>query len=170
MITRRARKNYGILHASIFVPGLHSDEQAHYDRFTGQKLARDQITWFVRKGQRVSDEIRLPHKFFRRFRKVTPWTATLVTCQLDDAPKNMLSGAPGANGRGSSQVQVLCHLTANLTAVPTELFTKKRRFFRKYYEADYEIAMVVGGGGLRFELVYKGTTYGTVGAHYVSEL
>lgn len=165
-ITRRARKNYGILHSSVFIQGLHSEALSYTDSFTGQKLAKNQITWFVRKGANISDDTRLPHSFFRRFRKVSPWNATLVICNSDRAPTSLVRTQAGS-GNG---VEVLCHLTADLSKVPKALFKKKRRFFRKYYEAGYEIAMVIAGGGLRFELVYNNVTYGSVAVQYVNEL
>lgn len=48
-ITRRARRSYGVPINAPFIDGKHSERDAIIDQQTGQKMARDQISWFIRK-------------------------------------------------------------------------------------------------------------------------
>lgn len=48
-IVRRARRSYGVPVNQPFIAGKHLEQDAFTDRHTGQKLARDQISWFIRK-------------------------------------------------------------------------------------------------------------------------
>lgn len=48
-ITRRARRSYGVPINAPFIDGKHSERDAMVDQQTGQKLAKDQVSWFIRK-------------------------------------------------------------------------------------------------------------------------
>ena len=48
-IVRRARRWYGVPINAPFIPEKHLEQDAMYDQQTGQKLAKDQISWFIRK-------------------------------------------------------------------------------------------------------------------------
>ena len=53
-IVRRARRSYGVPVNQPFVPGKHLELDAFVDPHTGRKLARDQISWFIRKVMSLS--------------------------------------------------------------------------------------------------------------------
>ena len=48
-IVRRARRSYGVAMKESFVPGKHLECDAIIDDPSGQKLARNQVSWFIRK-------------------------------------------------------------------------------------------------------------------------
>jgi hypothetical protein len=35
--------------SEIFIPGKHSERDAYIDKYTGKKMAMNQISWFIRK-------------------------------------------------------------------------------------------------------------------------
>ena len=63
---------YGTLTISHFIPGRHLEEDAFIDPLTKQKMARNQISWFVYKGAPISDDKKISQEFHRTFRKTTP--------------------------------------------------------------------------------------------------
>ena len=48
-IVRRARRSYGVPTKQHFIEGKHLEEDATTDAHTGQKLAQNQVSWFIRK-------------------------------------------------------------------------------------------------------------------------
>lgn len=47
-VVRRARRSYGVPTNQPFIEGKHLEEDMYYDKETGHKLARNQISWFIR--------------------------------------------------------------------------------------------------------------------------
>ncbi len=48
-IVRRARRSYGVAMKESFIPGKHLEKDAVIDGPSGEKLARNQVSWFIRK-------------------------------------------------------------------------------------------------------------------------
>ena len=48
-IVRRARRSYGVPTYLAFIPGKHMEVDLHVDSETGERLAKNQISWFIRK-------------------------------------------------------------------------------------------------------------------------
>ena len=48
-IVRRARRSYGVAMKETFIPGKHLEIDAMIDEPSGEKLARNQVSWFIRK-------------------------------------------------------------------------------------------------------------------------
>ena len=47
-IVRRARRSYGVPTNQPFIEGKHLEKDMYFDKETGQKLAKNQISWFIR--------------------------------------------------------------------------------------------------------------------------
>lgn len=47
-VVRRARRSYGVPTNQPFIEGKHQERDAYYNPETGIKLARNQISWFIR--------------------------------------------------------------------------------------------------------------------------
>jgi hypothetical protein len=47
-VVRRARRSYGVPTNQPFIEGKHDEKDMYYDAETGHKLARNQISWFIR--------------------------------------------------------------------------------------------------------------------------
>ena len=48
-VKRRARRSYGVAGQQPFITGKHLERDAIIDEHTGQKMARNQVSWFIRK-------------------------------------------------------------------------------------------------------------------------
>ena len=55
-IVRRARRSYGVPVDHPIIEGKHHEQDAMFQAQTGQKLAKNQISWFIRKGQVMADD------------------------------------------------------------------------------------------------------------------
>lgn len=148
-VERLCRKNYGTISSQIFVPGKHSDEDAWIDPQTGKKMARNQISWFIRKGQPITDERRFSNHFHRNFKYVTPFIDAMVASSSDHPPT-----------RFEGDVHVVCRMTSNLSSVPKALFEKRWKGLRSFYSARYRLDMTIESAEIKFELVYKDRSYG----------
>ena len=73
-IVRRARRSYGVPVDHPFIEGKHHEQDAMYQGQTGQKLAKNQISWFIRKGQVMADD--------QTFRKFSHISSSFVTCDM----------------------------------------------------------------------------------------
>lgn len=88
---RLSRKHYGTYASETFIPGVHNDQDAYVDRFTGRKMAKGQMTWLVDKGERLPEalpkiaEIELAANFKVNDDRI--FGAVLVGCDEDIAPR-----------------------------------------------------------------------------------
>ena len=48
-VFRRARRSYGVPTSKQFIPGIHNPEDMFVDPDSGQQLARNQVSWFIKK-------------------------------------------------------------------------------------------------------------------------
>ena len=71
-IVRRARRNYGVPTAQIFVEGKHDEKDAYTDQHTGKKMAGNQISWFIRKNQPMADNEKFSNSPLFPFSPHTP--------------------------------------------------------------------------------------------------
>ena len=55
-VLRRARRSYGVPTNQVYIPGKHDNNDLYLDPETGEKLARNQMSWFIRKNQVMSDD------------------------------------------------------------------------------------------------------------------
>ncbi|KAH0558375.1 hypothetical protein GP486_004965 [Trichoglossum hirsutum] len=150
-VTRVARRSYGAPTSQLFIPGMHLEEDAFYDRFTGRKMAKNQISWFIRKQhQPVTDDHTFSYAFSRHFRTVTPWTDTLVSCEADRPPTRY----------DPAVVRKHCNIVSDLTHLKKSRFSRRWKNWRPYYMAEYELVMNLKNNNLGFALHYKGNRYG----------
>ncbi|KAF3930695.1 hypothetical protein ABW19_dt0208425 [Dactylella cylindrospora] len=143
-VERLCRKNYGTVSSQLFIPGKHLDEDAWIDPQTNKKMARNQVSWFIRKGQPITDERRFSNHFHRNFKHITPFLDAMVASSSDNPPN-----------RVEGDVHVVCRMTSDLSTVPKNLFDKKWKGLRSFYSARYRLDMTIESAEIKFELVYK---------------
>ncbi|KAL9010209.1 MAG: hypothetical protein Q9173_004836 [Seirophora scorigena] len=96
-ITRRARRWYRVTVNESFVEGKHRAEDRCVNVDTGQALAKDQIRWFIKKDQIMSDEETFRYNFHRDFRHTAAsGRITSLSCASDSPPSRL---EPPARGR-----------------------------------------------------------------------
>ncbi|KAI9683419.1 MAG: hypothetical protein M1829_005491 [Trizodia sp. TS-e1964] len=154
-VVRRARRSYGSPTSQIFVYGRHLEEDAYLDSLTGLKMARNQISWFIRKNQPMGEDEKFSHSFYRPFRKCLPWEDSLVSCELDVPPL-----------RWDSSVTKHCTIKSDLTHLHKSNFKRKWKNWRRYYTANYNLVIRVNGAKLNFELSYNNQTYGVASVEF----
>ncbi|KAI5842032.1 hypothetical protein BZA05DRAFT_464152 [Tricharina praecox] len=149
-VVRLSRRNYGTPMSTPFIDGRHSETDAYLDPFTGAKMAKNQISWFIRRGDPLSDDTRVVRAFTRTFRKYQgPWVDTMVACELDPPPGTVVD-----------DVKTICTIAADLADVKKSKYSRKWRYFRRFYVACYTLDLTVLSGEMRFELVFNGESYG----------
>ncbi|KAF3177011.1 hypothetical protein TWF788_007858 [Orbilia oligospora] len=148
-VERLCRKNYGTVSSQLFIEGKHRAEDAWIDPQTGKKMARNQVSWFILKGQPLTDERRFSNHFHRNFKHITPFLDAMVASSSDNPPN-----------RVEGDVHVVCRMTSDLSTVPKNLFDKKWKGLRSFYSARYRLDMTIESAEIKFELVYKDRSYG----------
>ncbi|KAI5807165.1 hypothetical protein EDC01DRAFT_781954 [Geopyxis carbonaria] len=151
-VTRLARRHYGAPMSTPFIPGRHLESDAYPDPVTGQKMARNQVSWFIRKGDALPEQHTATRHFTRSFRKYSgPWFDALVYCESDTAPSRI-----------TPEVKHLCTIETDLSGVKKSEYEKRWKRWSKFYTARYSLDVSVRSGGMMFQLCFKGASYGGV--------
>ncbi|RPB01606.1 actin-like ATPase domain-containing protein [Choiromyces venosus 120613-1] len=149
---RRARRHYGTPMSTPFVPGRHSDRDAYTDPITGRKMARNQVSWFLQKGELITDDRRITRNFCRTFKKYSgPWVDSMVACDLDRPPS-----------RVTQDVMHICNITADLSSVSKSSYEKKWKGWKKFYIARYNLDLSISSGDMKFELIFRRASFGSI--------
>ncbi|KAL8831907.1 MAG: hypothetical protein Q9170_005100 [Blastenia crenularia] len=154
-ITRRSRKWYGVTINEPFIQGVHVDEDRYPDTGTGQVLARNQVRWFIRKNQTLSDEETFRHVFHRDFLYLGPWKDSLVSCTSDPPPSRL-----------EPPVIKLCSITTDLTHLSKKHFARRWRRFQRYYTAHYTLCLGLRDNNLTFSLEFQGRQYSAASVEF----
>ncbi|KAG0641158.1 hypothetical protein HOY80DRAFT_1114338, partial [Tuber brumale] len=155
-IVRRARRHYGTPMSTLFIPGRHSERDAYIDPLTGRRMARNQVSWFLHKGDPITDDRRITRNFCRSFKKYSgPWVDSMVACDLDHPPT-----------RVTRDVKHVCNITADLSSVSKSSYEKKWRNWRRFYIARYNLDLSILSGEMKFELIFKGASYGSISVDF----
>lgn len=124
-VVRLARRNYGTPTINPFIHGKHEEQDAYVDSLTGRKMAKNQIAWFIRKGDELSDSRHITRAFTRTFRKYSgPWRDSMVVCDLDEPPSRI-----------SPSVSLLCVIEADLSSIKKSSYEQKWVHWRRVYTA-----------------------------------
>ncbi|PUU81894.1 hypothetical protein B9Z19DRAFT_1042212 [Tuber borchii] len=155
-VVRRVRRHYGTPMSTPFIQGRHSERDAYSDPITGRKMARNQVAWFLQKGEPIADDRRITRNFCRSFKKYSgPWIDSMVACDLDRPPS-----------RVTRDVKHVCNITADLSSVSKSCYEKKWKNWRKYYIARYNLDLTISSGDMKFELIFKGASFGSISVDF----
>ncbi|KAI9842642.1 MAG: hypothetical protein M1837_007009 [Sclerophora amabilis] len=154
-IVRRARRSYGVPTTQVFIDGYHQEKDAFTDPLTGKKMAMNQVSWFIRRNQPVSDEQKFSHTFYRHFKDVKPWRDCLVSCVADIPP-----------AQWDQAVHKHCTIQSDLSSLDKSRFKRKWRDWKRYYTASYELVMNLRNNNLSFELRFRGSTFGIASVEF----
>ena len=148
-VVRKARRSYGVLINQPFIEGKHLQEDAWREPETGLLLAKNQVSWFIRRNQAMTDESTFRHTFVRNFRTLCPWKDCLVSSTKEVAPQRWEDG-----------VVKHCTINSDLTGLSKKNFQKRWRKLQPYYTAKYDLVMNVKNSNLTMSLEFKETRYG----------
>jgi len=151
-------KHYGLATSQPFSSFEHSEADAYYDTFDGQKKARDQVVWLIKKGDAIFStapkhaSIRLCRKFGRNDPRV--FKTLLVSSDHDQAAQRLvdvpeglcflLSGILNAYSCLASRTDI--PITYDFTNIPEKDLTRPRPGRRRssYFMVYFEIEIHLG--------------------------
>ncbi|EPS43230.1 hypothetical protein H072_2762 [Dactylellina haptotyla CBS 200.50] len=149
---RRCRRHYGTELLKHFDPMVHSEVDAMISTFSGLKMAKNQISWIINRGDNTDSNKRFRLSCvtsFNRGEKLIH-TTQLVACDSDEAAANLRD----------KEVYDLCLLTADLSEVPEREFDECQIGSNTFLRAEFSIEMTFLPADIRFETWFKGKCYG----------
>jgi hypothetical protein len=108
---RKCRRHYGVSVSQPFSSYKHSERDAYTDPFDGEKKARGQMTWFLKKGDAILStepkhaSIEICRKFGLTDDKV--FRTTIMACENDEAPASYADFPNGTAPTLSSRAMLI---------------------------------------------------------------
>lgn len=158
---RKCRRHYGTPASEPFSAFKHTEEDAYIDEHDGEKYAKGQMSWLIKKGdpllssQARHAEIELYRTFDATDSRV--FKARLVACDADVAPRRYADDS-------AYNVTIL---SADLSSVPESKFQVARSGpqGKPYFIANFKINISLTSN-LKFWLTFNGQEYGSVTTQY----
>ncbi|KAI6790853.1 actin-like ATPase domain-containing protein [Hortaea werneckii] len=153
VLSRKARRHYGVVVNRPFDEKVHSDSAKYWDDFESCWKAKDQMRWYIRKGDTIPSDAPVLFSFHRCFELNDRNEANhaLIVCDDDNAPSQC-----------EASTRSICVMQSDLEDVPAHLWRWKRSSKGPYKKLSFEMGMQIQSGGLRFDLRVDNVTYGKV--------
>ncbi|KAI7470725.1 actin-like ATPase domain-containing protein [Hortaea werneckii] len=153
VLSRKARRHYGVVVSKPFDEKVHSNGVKYWDDLESCWKARDQMIWYIRKGDTIPSDEPVLFSFYRSFEPNDSKDANhkLMVCDDDKAPSQR-----------NSSTRSVCVMHSDLEDVPAYLWHQKRSSKCPYKILTFEMGMQIQSGGLRFDLRVDDVTYGKV--------
>ncbi|KAK4957516.1 hypothetical protein LTR10_005481 [Elasticomyces elasticus] len=145
--TRRCPISYGVLCRELYDAVKHQGEDVEQDPYTKKRFAEKQVSWFVKKGDKVDVQRGVNHRFQKKIdlgRERDPWRAAIVSSSL---PTNQLPRSLRYEG-----VKQVCTIETILDT--QDMKRKNNKWYhlrREYNEAEFDVKLLVGTG-IQFEV------------------
>ncbi|KAI5253810.1 hypothetical protein E4T42_02780 [Aureobasidium subglaciale] len=138
VLSRKARRHYGIVCSEAFDAAKHSRRDRYIDNVTKETIARNQMSWHVKKGQDMPTKTPI----------TLPFCRTIAVG--DDIPNNhaveiMFNDreiAPQGYSIATG-THKLCQIDANFRKIPRKFFKKKTKNAVSYRRLDFEIGVLL---------------------------
>ncbi|GAB1730368.1 hypothetical protein NU195Hw_g7572t1 [Hortaea werneckii] len=159
VLSRKARRHYGVKHSSRFDSSIHSEHLRYWDNLKLCWKADNQMTWFITKGETVRPDGPVFFEFHRKYQQPSDKIVTdhLIVCDQDVAPREY----------NDHNARKICALKTDLGRVPAHHWkTRVNSHGTHYQELHYVLGMQIGSGGLRFDFRVDGVVYGNVVATF----
>jgi hypothetical protein len=118
---RKCRRNYGISVSQSFSSFRHSEDDAYFDPFDGEKKAKGQMTWLLKKGDMLLSnkpkhaEIDICRRFGLKDNRV--FESKLVAFDDDDPPPQRYAELPIGSGMSLTLLSQAVLVQANSKSV-----------------------------------------------------
>ncbi|KAH7079498.1 hypothetical protein FB567DRAFT_123409 [Paraphoma chrysanthemicola] len=128
----------------------HEGKELVRDPLNGKMYIVQSIAWFVRKGEPVSVDQPIVHRFVKKVSPGDPRRAfptSVIESSLDSAalPDQM-----------NEHTRILCEISSDLTAADEKKFVEKNKNFwslkKHYFRIEYSVRVLIGPADIRFEL------------------
>ncbi|KAK6000862.1 hypothetical protein QM012_003587 [Aureobasidium pullulans] len=162
VLSRKARRHYGILCNKTFIAGRHSKKNKYWDNKQLNYKALDQLDWHIKQGNDLPTDqpilLRFHCTWFYHEGYPESSTSTIIVSDASDAPEEYVL---------SNETRVLCKLEVNLDSVPRRHFQVRCNSFGEcYLYLAHDIGLTVQSGALCFDLRVDGVVYGVVRADF----
>ncbi|RMY77204.1 hypothetical protein D0862_13600 [Hortaea werneckii] len=158
VLSRKARRHYGVRATSRLNRFIHSEEAKYWDSLEECWRAKNQMTWYITKGDNVSCDEPVLFPFHRCFLSTDSKIATssLTVCEDDVAPTS-----------ANDQTRTVCRMVADLNDVPKYLWESKTNSKGiRYQKLRYHLGMRITSGGIQFDFRVDDVVYGEVTASF----
>ncbi|KAH7071272.1 hypothetical protein BKA63DRAFT_70009 [Paraphoma chrysanthemicola] len=128
----------------------HEGKELVRDPLNGKMYIVQSIAWFVRKGEPVSVDQPIVHRFVKKVSPGDPRRAfptSVIESSLDSTalPDQM-----------NEHTRILCEISSDLTAADEKKFVEKNKNFwslkKHYFRIEYSVRVLIGPADIRFEL------------------
>ncbi|KAH7141116.1 hypothetical protein EDB81DRAFT_692772 [Dactylonectria macrodidyma] len=159
---RLARKFYGTPTSTPYIAGIHHEDDAYIDEYTGRKYAKGQMNWLIEKGDRLPEgnnpktlSIRVCSHFTAgEDRSIS---AVLVGCSEDSAPKRF----------ADDSAVIVCRVRGDLSDIDLKTLPKARKpNGEEYWEIDFELQATLKADVILWKALYKGKQVGETTVSY----
>ncbi|KAF2827017.1 hypothetical protein CC86DRAFT_350249 [Ophiobolus disseminans] len=128
----------------------HEGKELVRDPLNGKLYIVQSIAWFVRKGEPVSVDQPIVHRFIKKVSPGDPRRAfptSVIECSLD-------SGALPA--QMNEHTRIMCEISSDLSTADEKKFVEKNKNFwslkKHYFRIEYAVRVLIGPADIRFEL------------------
>ncbi|KAJ5782155.1 hypothetical protein N7457_003929 [Penicillium paradoxum] len=158
-----ARQSLGTLMSLEFVEGVHREKDKYLDATTGGWRARNQIRWYLYKGQDVSKSDPIQHLFHRTYTNESDFKNTAIKtiflqCDSENPPTQR-----------DSTVSELCTIEWNTSDISYYELEDNYGRYGPYKYLDYEIEVRPSGASNDFAIIYQGEKLDSRNAHVAYE-
>ncbi|KAF2125577.1 hypothetical protein P153DRAFT_400379 [Dothidotthia symphoricarpi CBS 119687] len=131
----------------------HRGLQAVRDPLNGRLYLTHAIAWFVKKGEPVSIDSPIVHRFVKNIDHGDPRRAFPTSVIESDLDANEL---PDQMNRST---RILCEISSDLSTADERRFVEKNKHFwslkKHYFRIEYAIRVLIGPADIRFELWFN---------------
>ncbi|KAG9958288.1 actin-like ATPase domain-containing protein, partial [Aureobasidium melanogenum] len=162
VVSRKARRHYGVLIGQVFVSGKHSEKNKYWDNEEQLFKATNQLTWHIKKDADLPTDEPILLGFYRNWPCHEGFpescSAEIIVSDATEIPQEY---------EQSHETRILCKLEVALDSVPRrhyKLCTNSRA--GRYRRLSFQIGLTVQSGALCFDLRVDGIVYGVVRADF----
>ncbi|VUC36482.1 unnamed protein product [Clonostachys rosea] len=155
-----ARSSLGVSYSELFQYGVHREEDKYLDESEGVWRAKNQMRWYLKKGEAVSSDHPVRHEFYRSYEDEDEFEGNFADAMLqcdDDCPPE----------RKTSSVKTLCTVNSRLDHISFEdLEDYIAPNGRELKKVSYGIEMVPSGASTLFCVYYGDERLGSENATF----
>ncbi|THW57027.1 actin-like ATPase domain-containing protein [Aureobasidium pullulans] len=162
VLSRKARRHYGIRINRKFDEAVHSTKNKYWDIYTETYRARNQISWHANKGDDLPIDEPIIMSYSVRWNYLDPvpeyHKIKIIVSDASKAPEEY---------DVTVETRTLCRLNVDLTEVPRRRFKEccNTQDIRSR-TLDFEVAMSVQSGCICFDLRVDDIVFGTIKADF----
>ncbi|RGP77335.1 hypothetical protein FLONG3_4570 [Fusarium longipes] len=150
--SRVARMSYGIKHSEPFVPGKHKNVDKVWCDKENQWMAQNQMQWFLREGEDVSEKRSVHHDYYSLIEKGQVNLTSEIYYSTTFPP-------PGRDDN-TGKVRSLCTISWNKEVDAKSLPRFTNNNGKSFPKLDYRIKMDCEDGVVNFAVYFKGQKVG----------